>query len=86
MVEKIADVPVDDKSRPLQEVKIVHCGELELRKVPAKAPAPSTFEFDIALKWHSIERYDSSGQSLAVDIVQRRTWAREETTRPICLR
>ncbi|KAJ7677339.1 cyclophilin-like domain-containing protein [Mycena rosella] len=38
VVSKLADVPVDEKSRPLPTVLISNCGELELRKVakPAK--------------------------------------------------
>ncbi|KAJ7116306.1 cyclophilin-like domain-containing protein [Mycena epipterygia] len=32
VVEKLADVPVDEKSRPLSIVRISNCGELELRK------------------------------------------------------
>ncbi|KAJ7117293.1 cyclophilin-like domain-containing protein [Mycena filopes] len=36
VVTKLAEVPVDEKSRPLETVLISNCGELELRKV-AKA-------------------------------------------------
>lgn len=32
VVEKLAEVPVDEKSRPLSTVLISNCGELELRK------------------------------------------------------
>ncbi|KAG6910098.1 hypothetical protein DXG01_013151 [Tephrocybe rancida] len=41
VVQKIATLPVDAKSRPLSPVIISNCGELELRKPPAK---PSTEE------------------------------------------
>jgi cyclophilin family peptidyl-prolyl cis-trans isomerase len=34
IVKKVAEVPVDDKDRPLSPVVISNCGELELRKPP----------------------------------------------------
>ncbi|KIO26306.1 hypothetical protein M407DRAFT_235352 [Tulasnella calospora MUT 4182] len=40
IVKKIAEIPTDEKSRPLQPIVISHSGELELRKVPPKAAAP----------------------------------------------
>ncbi|KAJ6515600.1 cyclophilin-like domain-containing protein [Mycena sanguinolenta] len=42
VVAKLAEVPVDEKSRPLSTVSISNCGELELRKAakPAKRAAP----------------------------------------------
>ncbi len=43
-MKKIADITTDEKSRPLKTVLISHCGELELRKVPAKAD-PRTLMF-----------------------------------------
>ncbi|KAJ7454874.1 cyclophilin-like domain-containing protein [Mycena latifolia] len=48
VVEKLADVPVDEKSRPLSNVLISNCGELELRKAakPAKRASPSDEEED----------------------------------------
>ncbi|KAG6853964.1 hypothetical protein C0991_012111 [Blastosporella zonata] len=36
VVQKIATLPVDEKSRPFTPVVISNCGELELRKPPAK--------------------------------------------------
>ncbi|KAG9011106.1 hypothetical protein FRB94_009249 [Tulasnella sp. JGI-2019a] len=39
-IVKISQVKVDEKDRPLQPVTVTHCGELELRKVAAKPPAP----------------------------------------------
>ncbi|KAH7873310.1 cyclophilin-like domain-containing protein [Lentinula edodes] len=36
VVQKIAEVPVDGKDRPLSPVVIHNCGELELKKPPAK--------------------------------------------------
>jgi len=36
VVAKLAEVPVDEKSRPLSTVLISNCGELELRKAAAK--------------------------------------------------
>ncbi|KAJ3754635.1 cyclophilin-like domain-containing protein [Lentinula raphanica] len=47
VVKKIADVPVNEKDTPLSAVVIHNCGELELRKPPAK-PAPSESESDSA--------------------------------------
>lgn len=41
VVEKIAQVAVDDRSRPLSPVVISNCGELELRK----QPPPGAFLF-----------------------------------------
>ncbi|KAJ6570283.1 cyclophilin-like domain-containing protein [Mycena vulgaris] len=43
VVAKLADVPVDEKSRPLSTVLISNCGELELRKAakPAKPASPA---------------------------------------------
>ncbi|KNZ72067.1 Peptidyl-prolyl cis-trans isomerase cyp11 [Termitomyces sp. J132] len=38
IVQKISTMPVDGKSRPLTPVVISNCGELELRKPPAKPP------------------------------------------------
>ncbi|KAJ7178729.1 cyclophilin-like domain-containing protein [Mycena crocata] len=42
VVSKLADVPVDEKSRPLKTVLITSCGELELRKAakPPKRASP----------------------------------------------
>ncbi|KAJ7914839.1 cyclophilin-like domain-containing protein, partial [Mycena leptocephala] len=42
VVNKLAQVPVDEKSRPLSTVLISNCGELELRKAakPAKRASP----------------------------------------------
>ncbi|KAJ6448926.1 cyclophilin-like domain-containing protein [Mycena sanguinolenta] len=42
VVAKLAEVPVDEKSRPLSTVSISNCGELELRKAakPAKRASP----------------------------------------------
>ncbi|KAJ7086022.1 cyclophilin-like domain-containing protein [Mycena belliarum] len=44
VVAKLADVPVDEKARPLSTVLISNCGELELRKVakPAKRASPAS--------------------------------------------
>ncbi|KAJ7746559.1 cyclophilin-like domain-containing protein [Mycena metata] len=45
VVAKLAEVPVDEKSRPLSTVMISNCGELELRKVAKLAsPAPDAEE------------------------------------------
>jgi len=44
VVNKLAEVPVDEKSRPLSTVLISNCGELELRKAakPAKRASPAS--------------------------------------------
>jgi len=38
VVKQVAEVPVDEKDRPLSPVVISNCGELELRKPSAKNP------------------------------------------------
>lgn len=43
VVEKIAQVAVDDKSRPLSPVVISNCGELELRKQPPPGASFQTY-------------------------------------------
>ncbi len=40
--ERMAKIPVDDKDRPLCDVIIAHCGELERRPKPGTAPQTST--------------------------------------------
>lgn len=40
--ERMAKIPVDDIDRPLCEVVIAHCGELERRPKPGTAPQQST--------------------------------------------
>lgn len=39
IVQRIAEVPVDAKSRPTAPVTIVSCGELQLRNKVAEPPA-----------------------------------------------
>jgi len=41
VVKKLAEVAVDEKDRPLSPIVISGCGELELRKPPAKSTKPS---------------------------------------------
>lgn len=40
--ERMAKIPVDDKDRPLSEVIVSHCGELERRSKPNAAPQNPT--------------------------------------------
>lgn len=46
VVKRVAQVPVDEKDRPLSPILLSNCGELELRKPPAPAPvqAPQAAE------------------------------------------
>lgn len=44
VVEKIAQVPTDDKDRPSVPVAITHCGELVLRQAPQKQ-VPESADF-----------------------------------------
>ncbi|KAK7032961.1 peptidyl-prolyl cis-trans isomerase cyp11 [Favolaschia claudopus] len=46
VVAKLADCPVDEKSRPLSTVLISNCGELELRKVAKPANVSTEQEED----------------------------------------
>jgi peptidyl-prolyl isomerase G (cyclophilin G) len=39
VVQKIAEVPVDEKDRPQVPVVISNCGELVLRAKPSEAPS-----------------------------------------------
>ncbi|KAG8736640.1 hypothetical protein FRC12_017521 [Ceratobasidium sp. 428] len=41
IVKQISKLPVDEKARPLKPVVITSCGELELRKAPAKPKEPT---------------------------------------------
>ena len=50
VIRKIADVPVDEKSRPAVPVTIDNCGELVLR---AKAPEPKGTHTEL-LKPHAV--------------------------------
>lgn len=34
VIERLANIPVDEKDRPTVPIVIANCGELELRKVP----------------------------------------------------
>ena len=52
VVKQVAEVPVDEKDRPLSPVVISNCGELELRKPPgAMSPLYSRHYFNF--KHHS---------------------------------
>ncbi|KAJ1679531.1 hypothetical protein EV182_001861 [Spiromyces aspiralis] len=49
VVRRIEDTPTDEKDRPIGIVKIVHCGELELR-LPAKAKATTDREAGVGVR------------------------------------
>ncbi|KAK7454551.1 hypothetical protein VKT23_011304 [Stygiomarasmius scandens] len=60
VVQKIVDVPVDDKDRPTKSIVISNCGELELRKKPTQPPAEVATRSESASESEEEERHRSS--------------------------